>query len=390
MSEKSVPNVNFFINYEDQSNSDKNTKYSSKRDFYSSNQNYDYVGYMNSGSKAPVDYVEYSGNGEKSKGLFSQNGLMNNEEIKALRKNLRTTKSVIWHGVISFTEEFGDCYCNTTEKAIKMMNVEFPKFLKKAGLNPDNVEWFAALHENTDNKHIHFSFYEKQAERFKNGDTRLFFSKGKIPLKAINNAKIGMELSLLYSGKEITKQRKILTEEVRNRMEKRTFENALVSLMQKLPKSGKFSYNSENLSPYRNEIDMLTNKFICSNKDIKDKFMAYESLLAKRDYDLIEAYKRINVDYSDKLLRNKTIDDLYRRIGNIILHSILNIKREDKTYSNRLIQKRIERANRKHLFEECLRLEEQVNKEIIGSFEEYLRKLDEDDYKRLIEEGVIE
>ena len=36
--------------------------------------------------------------------------------------------------------------------------IEFPKFFKKAALNPENITWFAGLHENTDNKHIHFSF----------------------------------------------------------------------------------------------------------------------------------------------------------------------------------------------------------------------------------------
>ena len=322
MSEKSVPNVNFFINYEEKPSLKKNQSYSSKRDFYSSNQNYDYVGYMNSGSQSAIDYVEYSGNNEKSKGLFSQGGLMTEEEIKKLRQNLRTTQSVIWHGVISFTEGFGNHYCNTTENAIKMMKIEFPKFLKNAGLNPENVEWFGALHENTDNKHIHFSFYEKKAERIKNGDTRLFFSDGKIPIRAINSTKIGMELSLLYSRREITKKRKELIDEVRDRMDKRTFESSLISLMQKLPKTGKFSYSSENMLPFKSEIDMLTNKFICANKDIKQKFMLYESLLTERDNDLIESYKKINVDYTDKLMRNKIIDDLYRRIGNILLHTI--------------------------------------------------------------------
>lgn len=47
------------------------------------------------------------------------------------------------------------------------MQSELPKFFKSAGLNPDNIEWFAGLHENTDNRHIHLiSFVNKKLRKF--------------------------------------------------------------------------------------------------------------------------------------------------------------------------------------------------------------------------------
>jgi len=128
-----VPNVNFFIGYaKPQSRKDvmKGENVGTERDFYSSNQSRDYVEYVNSGSKEKIDFVEYSGNKEKSHGIFNADGLMEKSEIKELRNELKQTKSVIWHGVISFTEEFGNTYCDTTEKAIAMMKVEMPKFFR--------------------------------------------------------------------------------------------------------------------------------------------------------------------------------------------------------------------------------------------------------------------
>ena len=104
-----VPNVNFFINYVDCLSGkfeDKEFMELNKeaRDFYGSKNTFDYVGYVNKGSKEKIDFVAYSGNNEKSHGVFNQNGLLNDEQIKKLRTKLRQTKSVIWHGLVSFEE----------------------------------------------------------------------------------------------------------------------------------------------------------------------------------------------------------------------------------------------------------------------------------------------
>ena len=94
MADNSVPNVNFFIGY-----AEKNRKRDlsneivqravNERKFYSCNQENDYVHYINSGSNEKIDFVSYSGNEEKSHGLFNQNGLMGREDIKELRTKLR-------------------------------------------------------------------------------------------------------------------------------------------------------------------------------------------------------------------------------------------------------------------------------------------------------------
>ena len=141
----SVPNVNFFIGYVDclkgKSSKDDYVKQNFEaRRFYSSSKDYDYVKYVNTGSKEKLDFVAYSGNHEKSHGIFDKRGILTPEQIKELRAKLRKTNSPIWHGVISFTEEFGNQFCDSYEKAYSMMTAEFPKFFKKAGLNPgDNI-----------------------------------------------------------------------------------------------------------------------------------------------------------------------------------------------------------------------------------------------------------
>lgn len=395
----SVPNVNFFIGYVDclkgKSSKDDYVKQNFEaRRFYSSSKDYDYVKYVNTGSKEKLDFVAYSGNHEKSHGIFDKRGILTPEQIKELRAKLRKTNSPIWHGVISFTEEFGNQFCDSYEKAYSMMTAEFPKFFKKAGLNTDNITWFAGLHENTDNKHIHFAFFENEAMRTRQRRNGSYFSDGFIPIKAINSTKVAIELRLLNIAKEIAEKRKTMTQELKNQMENGAFMRNINFLIEYLPTQGRMQYESENMQKFRPEIDFVIYSIIKTNKNLKITFDTFNNLLSKRDQEIIKAYTKINISYEDKLLQDKYIKDLYRRLGNIVLTFVKEVRanRDKLNYdtNNRLKQKRIDKAKRKFLINKCMQLNDVVNQEIVSSFEQYLARLDEANYKRLKEEGIIE
>lgn len=168
----SVPNVNCKIQYiqnegEIAKSPALTEKYSNKRRFYSSQLADDYLKYMDKGSKEKIDYISYSGDEEKSCGVFGKNGLLTMNEKKKLRQQLRETKSVIWDCFLTFQPEFGQRYCNDFEQAYEMMKREMPRFLKDAGFNPDNITWYAALHTNKKHRHIHISFFENTATRIR-------------------------------------------------------------------------------------------------------------------------------------------------------------------------------------------------------------------------------
>lgn len=395
-----VPNVNLFIGYVDclkgkPSNDEYVKENLETRRFYASGKEYDYVKYVNTGSKEKLDFVAYSGNDEKSHGIFDKRGLLNEEQIKELRTNLRNSGSPIWHGVISFTEDFGNKYCDTYEKAQKLMMIEFPKFFKKAALNPENITWFAGLHENTDNKHIHFSFFENKALRTKQNKKGLFYSDGMIPIRAINSFKVDIEIRLINISSEIAENRKILANEFKKQIETGVFMKNMNSLITDLPNKGRMQYDSENLQKFKPQIDFVINTIIKSNKSIKEKFEKLDYVLTKRDNEIIKAYTRNNINnYQDSLLRDKVIRDLYRRLGNQIIYFVKDIRFQQKKLEfetkNRLKLKRIEKAKRKILLDRCMRMSDVVNQEIVNSFQEYLHKLDEANYKRLKEEGFIE
>ena len=392
------PNVNFFVSYVDcLSSKNKSPDFIKenyeKRQFYSCNKDFDHVGYVLRKKKKKLNYVEYSGNNEKSHGIFNQNGLLNADEIKKLRNQLRQTRSVIWHGVISFTEEFGNKYCNNTEKAQMLMKYELPKFFRQAGLNPNNIIWFAGLHENTDNKHIHFSFFEKQPLRFRQNSKKRCFSDGFIDVKAIRKAKESIEMKLLNISKDLVDKRNSLSKEFK-KIEIGVFMKNIKELIMILPLSGRLSYESENIEQYKQKINNIVNALIVSNPSLSQKISDYDTILAARDEEVKKIYKKLKMNPTDKLMREKYMKDLYRRLGNIVLKVVKDIRTQQKKYDyetkNRLVQKRIDKAKRKVLFKNCERLNNLATKEVIIAFQEFLHKLDEVNYKRLKEEGLID
>ena len=170
--------------------------------------------------------------------------------------------------------------------------------------------------------------------------------------------------------------------------------NKISSLLLVIPFEGKLAYESAEMAPFKPQIDMVIHAIIKSDGEMKKKFNTFESLLTKRDNEMKMAYEKINVDCSDKLLYDKTMKDLYRRLGNVILKSIKVIRYEQKKQEfetkRRLTLKRIEKKKRQILLKRCQMLTQQVNDEIMNSFKDFMKKLEEVHYKRLKEEGLLD
>ena len=60
------------------------------------------------------------------------------------------------------------------------------------------------------------------------------------------------------------------------------------------------------------------------------------------------------------------------------------------THQSRLALKRIEKNKRKIMLNRCVQLNDFVNKEIVNAFEEYRHKIEQANYKRLQEEGILD
>lgn len=377
-------------------------KYGAKRRFYScKNSKYNYVDYVQDGSKKPLDYVDYSGNSEKSTGVFNADGLLTKEQRKSIKKALSETKSVIWHGFMSFTEEFGNLYCNDYESAYRMMKTEFPRFLKSAGLDPKNVIWYAGLHENTDNRHIHFSFFEKEPMKYRARSNNRHFSNGKLPYYSIEQFKLRAEQKLTDSTAQLKLARKQLTESTKNVLfsaqsplrYNREIQTLMLRLLETLPATGRLSYDSKNIEPFRPQIQEIINCVIRSDRNTYESYVNFCRVISDKDKDTMRILSNLKIkpeQWDRFLISDKYMDDLYRRLGNQVLNSLRVYKGKLKPAKSRLTNKRIRRGVRTGLIAYCAKLNAIIEHEAQEAFEEYYEKIRERDTENeIIKEEML-
>lgn len=394
MTNQSVPNVvykqEFFLpHYNDE-------KMQDKRNYYSSNKYSDYLKYIATGIQdlQKLDFVEYSNNNSKSSGIFNQNGKMTSKEIADVRKSLRDTQSVIWSGIITFEEQFGLKWCNNFEQAYNLVKSELPKYFKRAGLNPNNIEWFAGLHENTDNRHIHIIFFEKEPLRIKG--KKKIFSIGKVSTKAMDFFKANLELAATdFRAREIrvrTNLTKSFNEEI-NDVSGLKIKSMLLGLANQFPESGHLYYNSEKMQNLKSQVDNITTYIIKHNPNIQLYKDDFDELVKEKD-ELANSYcKRNGYNKPTESVGDKMMNDIYRRLGNIVIESARELKLKEnerqKLNAKNLVEKRIQKNKLMKELDECLYLNSKVEFEIIKAFQDYMSKLEEMHIKTLIEQGIL-
>lgn len=394
MTNQSVPNVvykqEFFLpHYNDE-------KMQDKRNYYSSNKYSDYLKYIATGIQdlQKLDFVEYSNNNSKSPGIFNQNGKMTSKEIADVRKSLRDTQSVIWSGIITFEEQFGLKWCNNFEQAYNLVKSELPKYFKRAGLNPNNIEWFAGLHENTDNRHIHLIFFEKEPLRIKG--KKKIFSIGKVSTKAMDFFKANLELAATdFRAREIrvrTNLTKSFNEEI-NDVSGLKIKSMLLGLANQFPESGHLYYNSEKMQNLKSQVDNITTYIIRHNPNIQLYKDDFDELVKEKD-ELANSYcKRNGYNKPTESVGDKMMNDIYRRLGNIVIESARELKLKEnerqKLNAKNLVEKHIQKNKLMKELDECLYLNSKVEFEIIKAFQDYMSKLEEMHIKTLIEQGIL-
>lgn len=393
---KTNPKVNFFVNYSNAIGGNKD--YIEKRKFYSSNKNKDYMNYIMTGisDMKNMDYVEYIKNEHKCYGIFNQDGLISAEERKRIRNELRKTKSVIWDALITFEEEFGKKWCDSYEQAYNLLKKELPKFFKRAGLNPDNIEWFAGLHENTDNRHIHISFFEKKPLRIRPNKKEKQFSIGKLPKSAILEFKPIIEYSATdFKAREILARKRVLdkAQEELNNKSNLILKNKLLKLANKFPKEGHTYYADENMSFLKTEINSITDYVLSGNKNTLSLQEDFINLAREKDEGFARYCKRnyCKQPYSFEQIYKQ---DMYRRVGNIVIECAKKLKYQDdqrlKLNATFKAQKIKQKKQLWNELEECFRLNAKVNYELVQCFQDFMESLERARYSRLVEEGELD
>lgn len=375
-------------------------KGSSHRTFYDSNQKDDYLAYMDKGIKSGegIDYLDYTGNEEKSSGVFNADGILSKADKKALREKLRKTDSIIWDIVISFEKEFGEQNVYTAEQAQALLKRVLPRFFREIGLKPENITWYAGLHTNTDNRHIHLSFFENEPMWYDRQKKEYRYRrKGKIRTECFDTLKMDIEKYYLQPVESLKRVRKLLTDEARTVTDNRyalSRSNDLKRLLRKLyeeiPYESRIAYESENMNGCRDTVNSIVS-YILSNGENSIAYQILSDEIDRYDGKLIKLCEEHKIKDSDcQLLGEKFQKDLYHRMGNIVIKEVLK-KRRDEIKRSREI--RHAKARQKHHIEslaECLMKSAEIaayaDQEAIDCFEEFMEKLEEAEIQRKLAE----
>ena len=123
-----------------------------------------------------LDYFDYASNRPGSTGAFGREGDITPERAAEIKKTLKTTRSIIWTGILSFEEEYGKRFCDDKATAYAMMLEAFPSLFARSHLKYENIDWYATLHRNTDNRHLHITFWEREPTFLRKGDTEYHYA----------------------------------------------------------------------------------------------------------------------------------------------------------------------------------------------------------------------
>lgn len=350
----------------------KRAEYMARRKFYNLTSSYNFFSYALNGEKVVknANAEHYFTREGGNTGLFNLNGALNDEQIKSLKSELKKTKSIIWHGFISFDESLTEAF-STQENAVKFMRQTFGAFLERTQLKKDNIELYAALHEDTDNRHIHFAFYEKQPKRRDKNGKLCYTKKGKIDARAIDNYLVSANMHLDEHGEEYYTARNRAIEQLnitRKGVSDGVIRNFALNrelnrLMSSLPATGRLQYGSANMAELRPQIDLVADLLIKTDPKaqkaqeemlrqlaavksnvvelVKDNKLAYvngrrlgkdEIATAMNGQQGIDMsfVDLNNVDYFERLQ-----NDYKTRVGNVVLGLCKDIKQGDLRDSKR-------------------------------------------------------
>ena len=293
---------------------------------------------------------------QKSTGVFNGEGLLSQERVAEMQARLKENKGNIWHGFVSLNKE-QSYKIDTPEKCIGMIKATFGQFFKDAKLDKNNIDLMCALHlDRPEHLHFHFVFWEKEPKYRGKDGTLGYRRRGKIEKTAIDNLFVRLGLYIdggrdkLYRSRvEAIRALRGMTAIRKAMTSKDEIKQEIISLAKDLPKTGRLTYGSKDMTAYKGRVDNIVAMLIGYDgqarkahlkfmRELKRKEMLIKSICGKNfavtDKISIEEIEKNFSKYHNKIDESKlTIlqdieADYKRRQGNLVLNLAKAIKPE--------------------------------------------------------------
>lgn len=268
-------------------------------------------------------YMDYMRNDEKSDGIFtSGEDTISPAQVASLKDYFDQSQQKgcpLYRGVISFDNTFlweqGIAFESDLDRfRLKEITREsVTKLIQNSHLAPDNIKWTAAIHNNTDNVHVHFALIE---------DKKIIRKYDMLPQRAIDQSKKTVVNKLVGSEASILRTT-LLRDELLPGIERAAERQGeiVLSLLPQLPEDVRWEYNRKDFEPYQKHVNEIVDKLIDADPDVKKSFDAYIENLD--DYTL--KLRRYYGDGDRRLWENvkpDRLDEFYSRAGNALLKEV--------------------------------------------------------------------
>lgn len=255
-------------------------------------------------------------------GAFNLGGAMTERELEEWINGARKAPGNIWHGVLSLPAWQSKLV--GYEDMERLVQQTFGNFLRYAGFNPDNIALLAAMHENTENKHIHFTFYEKEPKyRDSNGNIG-YKTDGFIPKPLLKEYRMSATAYLDEHKQDLSKYRDEVVRALRGVPTDKDLYIALESLADKLPQRGRLQYNSDNIALYRKEIDVVAQMLLRHSPEAMAANNKALSEIARRGKALAETG-------TDNSYTQRLTEEYKSRLGNVVLSMVKQYSQNPKS-----------------------------------------------------------
>ena len=258
-------------------------------------------------------------------GAFSLHGAMTSEEVAAWRENAQKTKATLYHGVLSLPARQSELV--GYEDMEKLVRQTFGGFLKNAGFDPKNIALMCAMHVNTENKHFHFTFYERAPLYRDNHGGLHYRRKWNIDKSVLNEYRMSATAYLDENKRDLYNYRNAAVNGIRGlnvTPSDKDLYIELCDLADKLPRSGRLQYNAEQIAPYRKDIDKVAQMLLRKNPDALAAHIKALCEIKRRGKALAETGTKS--DYVKRLT-----EEYKSRLGNVVLGMVKNFRQNPKS-----------------------------------------------------------
>lgn len=316
-----------------------------------------------------LDYFDYASNRPGSTGAFNADGDITPEQAAEIKKTLKATKSIIWTGILSFEEDYGKKFCDDKAAAHAMMLEAFPSLFKRSHLNYKNIEWYATLHRNTDNRHIHITFWERKPTFLRKGDTDYHFANvAKIKQDACVDFKFAVAKHFEIEALASYKIRDSIRENLRQNINTSEMKDILTGLLNDVRPSNSWQFGKQSAETQKNILQFALG-IIDKDALLKVQYDEYVKTLMEQQEKYYKVCRENNLPVSQEIksFADKNLKDLHTRLGNDVLATLKFFDKEAQRVQRKFRSGNQKAENIKKLEPEDLKLLEKIYSKPTGT-----------------------